>query len=145
MLPTATYSNCPLAVLWLWLAGRARYVVATKSDIGCWWPWHFGTISARNPELVYHFKRTRIVKRQLFAPFYFEGRMLAVDRAVLKRSRRFLWERPAWQVVPLLFVLVAAGLPVWMAVSATYWPLWLLHDAAAARGKRHHLTQIGAI
>lgn len=126
MLPAPTYSNCPLAVLWLWCAGRADEVIATRSDIGWWWPWHLGTVSRRNPELVYHFKRTRIVKRQPFAPFYFEGRMLTARRAVLERSPKFMWAKPWWQVVPLLALLVAFGLPIWMTVSACYWPCWLV-------------------
>lgn len=136
VLPPTAYSNCPLAVLWLWLSGRAQWVVATRSDIGWWWPWHLGTVSRRNPELVYHFKRTRLIKRQTFAPFYFEGRMLAVSRSALLRSKAFLWERPALQVVPLLALLVAVGLPVWMVVSASYWPYWLVAGALQSLSRR---------
>lgn len=131
MLPPLTKSNCPLAVLWLWLAGRADWVIATKSDISGW-PWHFGTRTDREPELVYHFKRTRIQKRQFFAPFYFEGRLQTARASSLKRASGFMWERPALQVVPLLMALVALGLPLWMLVSAVYWPCWLVAGAMQA-------------
>lgn len=131
MFPRSIHSNCPLAMLWLWLAGRADWVLATKSDISGW-RWHFGTISRRNPNMVYHFKRTRVVKRQTFAPFWFEGRILAAPRAALVRSRSFLWDHPARQVVPLLVLLVAVGLPMWMLVSAFYWPCWLVAGAMQA-------------
>lgn len=131
MFPRSIHSNCPLATLWLWLAGRADWVLATKSDISGW-RWHFGTISRRNPNMVYHFKRTRLVKRQPFAPFWFEGRMLTANRAALERSKSFLWCRPAWMVVPLLVVLTLAGLVPWMLASAMYWPLWLVHGARQA-------------
>lgn len=130
MNPRPSMSNCPLAVLWLWLAGRADWVLASKSDTPMfWWPWHFGTRTNREPELVYHFKRTRLVKRQPWAPFWFEGRMQSAKRAVLVKAASFLWERPALQVVPLLMALVAVGLPLWMLVSAFYWPCWLLAGA----------------
>jgi len=132
MFPRPTHSNCPLATIWLCLAGRAEWVIATKSDISGW-RWHFGTVSRRNPDMVYHFKRTRLVKRQPFAPFWFEGRMLSTSRAALERSKSFLWCRPAWQVVPLLVCLTAAVLVPWMLASALYWPLWLAHGVRQAR------------
>ncbi len=123
MLPRPTYSNCPLAVLWLWLSGRAKWVVATRSDIGWWWPWHFGVVSEHNPDMVIHFKRTR--DGQSWAPFWFEGRMLSASLVAIQRNRRFMWKREAWQVIPLILMLVAVGMPVWMLVSAFYWPWWL--------------------
>lgn len=132
MFPQPTHSNCPLAVLWLWLAGRADWVLATKSDISGW-PWHFGTRSDREPELVYHFKRTRIAKRQPWAPFYFEGRIQTTSREALHRTPGFMWELPAFMVVPWLLVLALVVLPVWMLVSAAYWPIWLLSGAFEAQ------------
>ncbi len=136
MMPRAAYSNCVLAVLWLWLAGRADFIIAMRSDIGWYWPWHLGTMRRRNSDLVYHFKRTRLVRRQPFAPFWFEGRMLTTPWFTVQRSLNFLWIKPAWQVVPWLMALVAVGLPVWMAVSALYWPVWLASGAWEAIGKR---------
>lgn len=141
MFPPSIHSNCPLAVLWLWLAGRAEWIVATRGDLGWLWPWHFGAISKRNPEIVYHFKRTR--DGQPWAPFWFEGRVLTASTATIERSRRFLWKRRAIYVVPLIAILVAVGLPVWMLVAAAYWPLWLIRGAAhaiernAKRNPRH--------
>lgn len=132
MLPATAKSNCPLAVLWLWLAGRADWVLASKSDTPMfWWPWHLGTRTDREPELVYHFKRTRIVKRQPFAPFYFEGRMQTAKASSLKRAKGFMWERRWWDIrcVPFLLAIVAVGLPVWMLASAAYWPCWLAAGA----------------
>lgn len=122
-------SNCPLAVLWLWLAGRAETIVASKSDISGW-RWHFGGVRGG---LVYHFKRTRIVKRQPWAPFYFEGRMQVAELETVRRSKSFLWQRHPAYVVPGLALLVAAGLVPWMLVSAFYWPCWLLAGAWQAR------------
>lgn len=139
----ATKSNCPLAVLWLWVAGKAETIIATRSDISGW-RWHFGAVRG---DSVFHFKRTRLVKRQPFAPFYFEGRILVADAEKLKRSKNFLWERHPLFVVPFLVVLVVLGLAVWMFVAALYWPLWLLAGTIQAlkrrRGKHGRSRNVG--
>ena len=104
MFPKPSYSNCPLAVLWLWLNNRAHYIIATRSDTPMrFWIWHLGTISKRNPNLVYHFKRTS--DRQPWAPFWFEGRILSTTKSKLENSDNFMWIKPSWQVVIYLLPL----------------------------------------
>ena len=100
------------------------------------WPWHFGALVELGPlALVLHFKRTK--DRQYWAPFYFEGKVRRTTLGTIQRSRaKILWIKPATQVVPLLLILVMVGLPIWMLVSAFYWPYWLTSETVKAIGKR---------
>lgn len=143
MLPKPIYSNCPLAVLYLWLRGRAKYVVATKSDTPMiLWPWHFGVLNSLDDMgIVLHFKRTK--DKQYWAPFYFEGKVKRQRLQTVRRGRyKVLWIRRAIYVVPLLTLLVLAGLPIWMTISALYWPCWLATETYKALTRRKGI-QIG--
>ena len=125
------YSNCPLGLLYLWLRGFACRVVATRAPMS-YFPWHMGAVTSDGR--VFHFKRTS--DGQPFAPFWFEGRMQHTTLTALLNTGKVLWVLPAWFVAPLLIVLVAAGLPIWMTVGACYWPYWLMRDSWRALRKR---------